>query len=118
MDSMKRFTFSVPQNILFGEGVLKELPGAAGKLGGKHGFIISGPTLNRLGVVGQCEEILTQAGIAVSTFCDTEGNPSVETVERAAEAFRASGADWWGFPYGCGKSCRCCGKIRRQHHRI
>lgn len=84
---MKRFTFSVPQNILFGEGVLKELPGAAGKLGGKHGFIISGPTLNRLGVVGQCEEILTQAGIAVSTFCDTEGNPSVETVERAAEAF-------------------------------
>ena len=25
---MKRFTFSVPQNILFGEGVLKELPGA------------------------------------------------------------------------------------------
>ena len=52
---MKRFTFSVPQNILFGEGVLKELPGAAGKLGGKHGFIISGPTLNRLGVVGQCE---------------------------------------------------------------
>ena len=91
---MKRFTFSVPQNILFGEGVLKELPGAAGKLGGKHGFIISGPTLNRLGVVGQCEEILTQAGIAVSTFCDTEGNPSVETVERAAEAFRASGADF------------------------
>ena len=69
---MKRFTFSVPQNILFGEGVLKELPGAAGKLGGKHGFIISGPTLNRLGVVGQCEEILTQVGIAVSTFCDTE----------------------------------------------
>lgn len=29
---MKRFTFSVPQNILFGEGVLKELPGAAGSL--------------------------------------------------------------------------------------
>ena len=91
---MKRFTFSVPQNILFGEGVLKELPGAAGKLGGKHGFIISGPTLNRLGVVGQCEEILTQAGIAVNTFCDTEGNPSVETVERAAEAFWESGADF------------------------
>ena len=47
---MKRFTFSVPQNILFGEGVLKELPGAAGKLGGKHGFIISDPTLNRLDI--------------------------------------------------------------------
>ena len=45
-------------------------------------------------VVGQCEEILTQAGIAVSTFCDTEGNPSVETVERAAEAFKVSGADF------------------------
>ena len=120
---MKRFTFSVPQNILFGEGVLKELPGAAGKLGGKHGFIISGPTLNRLGVVGQCEEILTQAGIAVSTFCDTEGNPSVETVERAAEAFRDKRGglyccSWRRFSYGCGKSRRRCGEIRRQHHRI
>ena len=63
MDSMKRFTFSVPQNILFGEGVLKELPGAAGKLGGKHGFIISGPTLNRLGVVGQCEDTHIVGGL-------------------------------------------------------
>ena len=119
---MKRFTFSVPQNILFGEGVLKELPGAAGKLGGKHGFIISGPTLNRLGVVGQCEEILTQAGIAVSTFCDTEGNPSVETVERAAEAFKVRGrfycCTWRRFSHGRGKSRRCCGKIWRKYHRI
>lgn len=91
---MKRFTFSVPQNILFGEGVLKELPGAAGKLGGKHGFIISGPTLKKLGVVGRCEEILEQAGIKVSMFCETEGNPSVETVERASQAFKESGADF------------------------
>lgn len=40
---MKRFTFSVPQNILFGEGVLKELPGAAGKLGGKHALSFPAP---------------------------------------------------------------------------
>ena len=91
---MKRFTFSVPQNILFGEGVLKELPGVAGKLGGKHGFYHFRSHTEQTWCGGQCEEILTQAGIAVSTFCDTEGNPSVETVERAAEAVRASGADF------------------------
>lgn len=120
---MKRFTFSVPQNILFGEGVLKELPGAAGKLGGKHGFIISGPTLKKLGVVGRCEEILEQAGIKVSMFCETEGNPSVETVERASQAFKESGADFLvalggGSPMDVAKAVGDCGKIWRQHYGI
>ena len=91
---MKEFTFSIPQNILFGEGVLQRLPEVAGKLNGTHAFIISGPTLKKLGVVAQCEELLLRAGILSDTFCETEGNPSVETVERAATAFRESGADF------------------------
>ena len=44
--------------------------------------------------MGRCEEILEQAGIKVSMFCETEGNPSVETVERASQAFKESGADF------------------------
>lgn len=38
---MKRFTFSVPQNILFGEGVLKELPGQPGSL--EENMVLSFP---------------------------------------------------------------------------
>ena len=64
MDSMKRFTFFRTAEYLFGEGgEERSFPGQPGKLGGKHGFIISGPTPEQtLGVVGQCEEILYIAG--------------------------------------------------------
>ena len=93
-ERMKDFFFSIPQNILFGEGALKKLPEVAGKLKGTHAFIISGPTLKKIGVVGECEELLFQAGITSDAFCETEGNPSVETVDRAAKAFNESGADF------------------------
>lgn len=87
------FTFSVPQQILFGSGSLRKLPSVMEKLGSKHAFLISGPHLNKMGVVKKVEEILAEAGVASDAFTETEGNPSVETVDRATEAFRASGAD-------------------------
>ncbi|MGN0305489.1 MAG: Hsp33 family molecular chaperone HslO, partial [Lachnospiraceae bacterium] len=61
--------------------------------GGKHAFIISDPQLTKMGLVKDCEDILQAAGIAVDAFTETEGNPSVETVEKATEQFKASGAD-------------------------
>ena len=90
---MKPFTFSVPQNIIVGKGSLNQLPEIGRKLG-THAFIISGPHLNKMGVVKGCADKLEAAGIAVDSFTETEGNPSVETVDRAAAAFQASGADF------------------------
>lgn len=94
MKRVKEFSFSIPQNIFFGEGVLKKLPEAVEKLKGTHAFLISGPTLKKIGVVDECEKILQEAGITADAFCETEGNPSVETVERASKAFTESGADF------------------------
>lgn len=91
---MKEFSFSVPQEIIVGKGSLARLPEAAEKLGGKHGFIISGPHLNKMGIVASCSESLENAGIKVDAYTETEGNPSVETVEKAAAAFCKSGADF------------------------
>lgn len=91
---MKEFSFSVPQEIIVGKGSLARLPEAAEKLGGKHGFIISGPHLNKMGIVASCSESLENAGIKVDAYTETEGNPSVETVEKAAVAFCKSGADF------------------------
>lgn len=91
---MKEFTFSVPQKIMVGSGTLAKLPQAAAALGGTHGFLISGPHLNKMGIVKACMEALANAGIRADAFTDTEGNPSVETVDRAAAAFQASGADF------------------------
>lgn len=91
---MKEFSFSVLQEIIVGKGSLARLSEAAEKLGGKHGFIISGPHLNKMGIVASCSESLENAGIKVDAYTETEGNPSVETVEKAAAAFCKSGADF------------------------
>ena len=93
-DNMKEFSFSIPQEVIVGKGSLKRLPEVAGKLGGEHAFIISGPHLNKMGIVDSCAKGLVEAGIKADTFTKTEGNPSVETVEEAAKVFKESGADF------------------------
>lgn len=91
---MNEFTFSVPQNIIVGKGSLAKLPEVAEKLGGKKAFIISGPHLNKMGIVKSCQDAMKEKGIESSSFTETEGNPSVETVDKAAAAFKESGADF------------------------
>ena len=90
----KEFSFSIPQDIVVGKGSLAKLPEIAKKLGGTHGFIISGPHLNKMGIVKSCADALENAGISVDIYTETEGNPSVETVDKAAAAFKESGADF------------------------
>lgn len=91
---MESFTFSVPQNVVVGKGSLSQLRQISRSIGGTHAFIISGPHLNKMGIVKHCAELLEAEGIPADAFTETEGNPSVGTVERAAEAFRLSGADF------------------------
>lgn len=91
---MKDFTFSVPQNIVVGKGSIRRLPELAKELSGTHAFIISGPSLNKMGVVKRCADSLEKAGIKCDAFTETEGNPSVETVDKATEGFLSSGADF------------------------
>ena len=91
---MNEFSFSVPQNITVGKGSLAKLPEVAKKSGGFHAFLMSGPHLAKMGLVEKAAESLKVAGIAVDTFTDIEGNPSVETVDKATAAFKESGADF------------------------
>lgn len=91
---MSEYEFSIPQNILVGTGTLAKLPDAAKKLGGTHALLISGPTLNKMGVVKTVSDYLTAAQVDVDIFTDVEANPSVETVEKAAAKFHECGADF------------------------
>ncbi len=91
---MNNFSFSIPQNIKFGKGAIKQLADIAIDLGARKGFIISGPHLNKAGMVDRCAQELKIAGIDCDTFTETEGNPSIETVEKATERFKESGADF------------------------
>ena len=91
---MKNFSFSIPQNVRFGRGSLKFLPETAKGTGGKKAYIITGPHLKKTGLSDICETGLKTAGIECDCFFETEGNPSTDTVERAAAGFLNSGADF------------------------
>ena len=91
---MNEFSFSVPQNITVGKGSLAKLPEVAKKSGGSHAFLMSGPHLAKMGLVEKAANSLKSAGIAVDIFTDIEGNPSVETVDKATAAFKEAGADF------------------------
>ena len=79
---MNEFSFSVPQNITVGKGSLTKLPEIAKKSGGSHAFLMSGPHLAKMGLVEKAANSLKSAGI------------SVETVDKATEAFKEAGADF------------------------
>lgn len=91
---MKTFSFSIPQNVIFGKGSLQELPQAAKKLKKKKALIISGPHLQKIGMVEKCRDALKTAEIESEAFTETEGNPGTETVEKATEVYRKSGAEF------------------------
>ena len=106
---METFNFSVPQDITVGKGSLSKLPEIAKKLGGKHALIISGPHLEKMGLVKKAADYLVSVDIkadtftdieanpsvtTADTFTDIEANPSVTTVEKATAKYLESGADF------------------------
>lgn len=91
---MNSFSFTIPQNIVVGAGSLKRLPELAKNLKKNKAYIISGPHLEKIGMVDKCREALKAAGIESDAFTQTEGNPSTDTVAKAAEGFKSSKADF------------------------
>lgn len=87
---METFNFSVPQDITVGKGSLSKLSEIAKKLGGKHALIISGPHLEKMGLVKKAADYLASVDIKADTFTDIEANPSVTTVEKATAKYLES----------------------------
>ena len=91
---MNSFSFTIPQNIVVGAGSLKRLPELAKNLKKSKAYIISGAHLEKIGMVDKCREALKAAGIESDAFTQTEGNPSTDTVAKAANGFKSSKADF------------------------
>lgn len=91
---MDSFSFTIPQNIKVGAGTLDLLPDLAKEFGKSKAYIISGPHLNKIGMVAKCQKALKNAGMESECFTETEGNPSTDTVVKATEGFKKSKADF------------------------
>lgn len=89
---MKNFSFKIPQNIEFSIGCLNKLPHILQSDSINHVFIISDHGLEGIGLVKKVENIISDHGIKVDKFLDVSANPTIQTVNKANEDFKKSGA--------------------------
>jgi alcohol dehydrogenase class IV len=76
--------------IVFGEGALDHLA----CIQGHKALIVTDPVIVKLGMVDLVKQKLAEAGIEAEVFAEVEPNPSLQTVQRGAEAALAYGPDW------------------------
>lgn len=76
--------FKVPERIYFEPGSLAYLS----KLHGTRAFIVTDPTMVKLGYVEKAIYHLEKRDIKVEVFPDVEPDPSVDTVDRGVEAMK------------------------------
>lgn len=86
------FTFQAPTTITFGAGALGRLAQVVGPLG-RRPLVVTDPGIAASGILKQVLDALAAVAADVETFSDVEANPSSETVERAAEAYRRADCD-------------------------
>ncbi|MBI3975117.1 MAG: iron-containing alcohol dehydrogenase [Armatimonadetes bacterium] len=93
MDTLTEiFTFQAPTTITFGAGALRQLAQVVGPLG-RRPLVVTDPGIAASGILQQVVDALAPVVAGVETFSDVEPNPSSETVERAAAAYRRADCD-------------------------
>jgi len=81
--------FSSPE-VVFGQGALTHLA----MLQGRRAFIVTDQTMVSLGFVDKVVEQLQAAGLAHHVFAEVEPEPSLQTVQRGAQAMLDYAPDW------------------------
>jgi alcohol dehydrogenase len=89
---VNEWNFHLPTRVLFGWGRAAEAPAAIARSGARHVFVMAGRSyLGNHGGVAALKASLAPADVTV--FAGTEENPSIATVDTAAELCRGCGAD-------------------------
>jgi alcohol dehydrogenase class IV len=85
------YTWPGPAHFGFGAAAL--VGPEARALGARHAFVVADPGVVSAGLVEPILASLKSAGIATAVYDRVKGNPDIDSVEAAAQAFRESGAD-------------------------
>lgn len=86
------YSFSVPQQVIFAPGAVMRLPEILEQVSAERILIATGPRVAASPNVSAAIDALKAAGMAVELFTDIEANPSVETVGKLADAYKAMDA--------------------------
>lgn len=87
------FRYSIPCELIFGAGSLKELKRAVQEVHGKNVFVVCDSGVERAGIVRRVTDCLEEAGVCYTVFNRVLPNPTVQLVTEAAEEAKAAGAD-------------------------
>ena len=88
---MAVFSFSIPRDIVYGEGALEKLSKLKGR---KAALVTGGSSMKKAGFLDKAATLLKNAGMETIVIDGVEPNPSVETVRRGAKDMEAFGPDW------------------------
>ena len=91
---MDSFSFTIPQNIKFGAGTLDLLPDLAKELGKSKGYIISGPHLNKIGMVAKVPEGIKKCRHGKRMFYGNRRKPKYRYRCESDGRFKKSNADF------------------------
>ena len=103
------FEFTLPTKIVYGCGVLKQLPDEIRRFGGTKLLLLTDPGLVKAGIVSKVTDMLDAEGFAYEIFDGIEANPKDVNAEEGARAARKIGADLLlavggGSPIDCAKA--------------
>ena len=106
---MDVFRFVLPTEIVYGPGVVKQLPEEVKRLGCRRPAIITDPGLVKAGVADRIASLLDDADIPYIVCSDVEANPKDVNCELCAAKAREFGADsliaiGGGSPIDCAKA--------------
>ena len=87
------FTFFCPVKLIFGQPMAEALPPVLADIGAQRVLLLSDAGLARIGLAGQVEALLRDAGQQVATFLEVKTNPTVADVEAALAVAQAADVD-------------------------
>ena len=87
------FYFQIPTQIVYGKDSTSQIGEIAVKLGIKKGQIVTDKGVVKSGVMAKVTASLADAGVDYSVFDEVEPNPTIRTVDRAAEQYAKEGCN-------------------------
>ena len=66
------FEFGLPQKLIYGSGSIEKIEDVVKKLKVKGVYIISGPHINKIGLVDKVAKVCEKVGVSVDAFTETE----------------------------------------------
>ena len=87
-DPLRAARYVLPTSIVYGKGVLDQLPQLLAELGVAYPLIVTDRGLASSAVLKQVRETLLVASVRHEVFCDVESDPSTTTVDQIALQLR------------------------------